>query len=232
MKYLSIISLILLLVTNGMSTTYSPDPTKDALYMLEEERLAMEVYQAFFEKWEHHTFQNIAQAEGRHLEKVKNLLSELNPGLDLSSDDTNRGVYKNVDLQNLYNDLVKRGSISLLNALKVGAEIEEMNINDLEASISLSETEVAKTTYEKLLNASYNHLRSFVRNIEKSGESYNPVLLDQEKFESIIAQASNQKKGKMKNCMNESKNSKCNKSCSGKNGNKNGKSGKCGKSNE
>lgn len=216
MKYLSIISLALVFSLNGLSATNLPTPPKAPTYMLEEERMAMEVYQVFFDKWGHQIFQNISQAEERHFEIMQELLVEQNPEMEATIDDWEAGVYENDVLQNLYNDLVKRGSVSLLDALKVGAEIEELNITDLNININQSESQTAIATYQSLLNASHKHLRAFVKNIEKSGVSYEPVLLDEEEYHSIVGQVSNQNMGGEKKCKNQNNASKCNKSCTEK----------------
>jgi hypothetical protein len=209
---------------NGLYAINVPTPPKDAAYMLEEERMAMEVYQVFFDKWEHQIFQNISQAEERHFGIMQELLVGQNPEIEATIDEWETGIYKNDVLQNLYDNLVKRGSVSLLDALKVGAEIEELNITDLNSNINQSESQTAIATYQSLLNASHNHLRAFVKNIEKSGESYKPVLLDEEEYHSIVGQVSNQNMGGDKKCKNQNNDSKCNKSCTGKKCSKKGRS--------
>jgi hypothetical protein len=214
----------LVLSINGLCAINLPTPPKDAAYMLEEERMAMEVYQVFFDKWEHQIFQNISQAEERHFEIMQEMLVEQNPKMGATIDDWETGIYENDVVQNLYDNLVKRGSVSLLDALKVGAEIEELNIADLNSSINQSESQTAIATYQSLLNASHNHLRAFVKNIEKSGESYKPVLLDEEEYHSIVGQVSNQNMGGDKKCKNQNNDSKCNKSCTGKKCSKKGRS--------
>ena len=45
------------------------------------------------------------------------------------------GEFNNSELQDLYNDLIAKGSVSLYDALVVGATIEDVEIYDLNTAI-------------------------------------------------------------------------------------------------
>ena len=80
------------------------------LYMREEEKLAHDVYVTFYNQWGQPVFQNISQSEQTHTEAVKALLDRYGLADPASS---TVGIFTNPHLQELYNDLVSRGSQSL-----------------------------------------------------------------------------------------------------------------------
>jgi hypothetical protein len=94
------------------------------------------------------------------------------------------GEFTNSDLQNLYNTLITQGQVSLEQALRVGALIEEVDILDLEDALTQTEKADIVRVYSNLLSGSENHLRSFTRHL---GITYEPVQLDQEHYQLIIS---------------------------------------------
>ena len=52
--------------------------------------------------------------------------------------------------------------------------------------------------YENLLKGSRNHLRAFVRTLERQGISYEPVYLEQEVYDVIIGTSTEKTKKKKK----------------------------------
>lgn len=142
----------------------SNETEKQLLYLIEEEKLAHDVYLAMYEKYGSVIFSNIQKSESRHQESVLQLLESR--GLkDPRSSKT--GVFTNSDLQSLYNQLISQGNTSLSEAYRVGIIIEETDIADLEktlASLDNSQTDI-KTVLESLLNGSENHLRAFNRKV-------------------------------------------------------------------
>lgn len=156
----------------------------DLLYMREEEKLARDLYQSFYEKWGTRIFDNIARSEQKHTDSIKALLTKY-AITDPIINDT-RGVFTNTDLQEIYNDLLTSGSISFLDALKVGAAVEELDISDLEKAIAEADSQDIKTVYQNLMKGSHNHLRSYVRLLEAYGQDYQAVYLTSEEVAAII----------------------------------------------
>lgn len=150
------------------------------LYMIEEEKLAHDVYAFLFDKWAINVFSNISKSELTHTTAVQNLAQRYEVAIPESIDEL--GKYENSELQKLYNDLTSQGSKSIEDALKVGAAIEEIDILDLEKYIAQTEKEDIKIVYENLMKGSRNHLRSFVRNIG----DYSPQYLDQGTYDEIV----------------------------------------------
>ncbi len=154
------------------------------LYMVEEEKLAHDVYVTLYEKWGLNIFQNIAKAETTHVNAVRALLQKYN----ITDPTLNEpvGVFTNPDIQALYDQLVAEGSKSKIDALKVGALIEETDIVDLQERIDQTNRLDMIATYENLMKGSRNHLRAFVKTLANYGVTYEPQILSMDVYESII----------------------------------------------
>lgn len=153
--------------------------------MREEEKLARDVYLALFDKWGVAIFENISQSENRHTEAVKALLDKY--GItDPVTDDT-PGVFQNPDVQKLYNDLVAQGNVSILDALRVGATIEDMDIYDLNTKLATTDNDDITIVYSNLKSGSENHLRAFVFQITALGATYTPQFITLDDYNQIIA---------------------------------------------
>jgi len=134
-------------------------------YMREEEKLARDVYLYLYDKWQLRPFNNISKSEQRHMDSVKSLLDSY--GIPDPAAGKEKGEFTNLELQKLYNELINQGSISLVEAIKVGIIIEETDIADLEEAISLTISDDIKTIYSNLLRGSQNHLKAFNSNLER-----------------------------------------------------------------
>jgi hypothetical protein len=160
----------------------SSEEIQDLLWVREEEKLAHDVYVALHDQWQLTVFDNISRAETQHTQAIALLLDRY--GVDDPAAGLEVGVFSNPELQQLYEELVERGSRSMVEALEVGAYIEEMDILDLRAR-ETAVTEIQET-YDRLERGSQNHLRAFVRNLERRDGSYEPVLLAAEAFNQIL----------------------------------------------
>ncbi len=155
------------------------------LYMREEEKLARDVYQVLYQKWELTIFQNIASSEQTHMDAVKALLDRYN--LSDPAADKAVGEFTNSKLQELYDQLVEEGSKSLESALRVGAAIEEIDILDLEERLAQTDQADIQLVYENLMKGSRNHLRAFTSTLEnRTGKAYQPQYLSQDAYNEII----------------------------------------------
>ena len=178
-------------------------------YMREEEKLARDVYIALGARYPGmKIFGNIDDAEQRHTCAVCDMLKKY--GVEDPSTNDNIGVFTGADFgayfTERYQNLVSRGSTSAIEALYVGAYIEEMDMIDInycpeeivqqDNGIS-SESDCGKIysdnpdiqrLYTSLLEGSENHLRAFVRNIERrQGQgSYQAQVLTQDQVDDIL----------------------------------------------
>ncbi len=152
-------------------------------FMREEEKLARDLYIAFDGLYNYRIFQNISKAEQNHMDLILSYLEiyELDDPAAAEA-----GVFNNEDLQNLYNDLFEKGSVSLIEALKVGALVEEVDIIDLAEVYEMEPGEDIIAVTEALMLGSRNHLRAFNRTLGFQDIDYEPVLMSLEDFEEII----------------------------------------------
>ncbi len=157
-------------------------------WMREEEKLAHDVYVALGETWGSRVFANIASSETTHMEAIKTLLDRY--GIADPAAGQPVGVFTNPDLQALYDDLVVRGRTSLLSAFTVGALIEDLDISDLRDRAT--DTLDIALVYEDLEQGSENHLRAFVRNLDRQGATYTPTYITVDELESILDSSNGQ----------------------------------------
>ncbi len=150
-------------LTNAESSQ-STATTKDLNYLIEEEKLAHDVYVTLYEKWGARVFNNIKNSEATHQSMVLAVMESR--GLADPRKST-VGVFTNSDLQALYDKLIAQGSQSQTEAYKVGVAIEELDISDLKVMLERLDPKDAdiKSALENLLNGSENHLRAFNRQV-------------------------------------------------------------------
>jgi hypothetical protein len=154
------------------------------LNMKEEEKLARDVYTTLNLKWNNQVFSNISVAENTHMNAIIFLLQ--NYGSDYTTV-LEAGKFTNPTFQALYEDLVAKGSVSLAEAWKVGALIEEMDITDLAGSLTKVTDESIIMVFENLEKGSRNHLRAFTRQLTLQGLTYTPVYLSADEYNQIIS---------------------------------------------
>ena len=163
------------------------------LYMREEEKLARDVYTTLYEKWGLQIFVNIAQSEQTHTEAVRDLLVKYDIP-DPVTDDT-IGVFSDTSLQALYDSLVVQGSVSEIEALKVGALIEDLDIFDLQKNLAEVDNADITLVYSNLERGSKNHLRAFVRQLDLRGGEYQAQYIDAAEYTEIISTDSSAARG-------------------------------------
>lgn len=168
----------------SQATTLSREEIADLQFMREEEKLAHDVYAALYAKWKLPTFQNISQSETTHTNTIRSLLQryQINDPVDGQS----AGQFADAKLQALYTQLVQEGSQSLAAALKVGATIEELDIQDLQERLVRTHASDVQFAYQNLEKGSRNHLRAFASQMKQQGVSYTPQYLDSARYQAIV----------------------------------------------
>ena len=156
-------------------------------FMREEEKLARDVYITLYNKWRVSIFYNISTSEQSHMDGILILLNRYSISDPVGSNAV--GVFGNVQLQNLYTQLVAQGSVSLAEAYKVGATIEDLDIFDLTNALENCDNQDIQLVYESLTKGSRNHLRSFYKFILSTGGIYIPQYITQAAFDAIISSA-------------------------------------------
>lgn len=152
------------------------------LFMLEEEKLARDTYIYLNDVWSINQFANIKDSEQTHMDAIQKLLVMYQIEFTILP----IGEFKNKGLQDYYNQFKVDGAISASNAFKIGATIEDLDIVDLQEYIDATSNSSLITVFENLKCGSRNHLRSFIKGIDKAGDSYTPQFLSQNEYESII----------------------------------------------
>jgi hypothetical protein len=199
---------------NGQSakeTTLSVDFNEEThmVFMREEEKLARDVYISLGDLYpDAIVFSNIDDAEQQHTTTVKEKLAKYNIA-DPNTDDT-VGAFTGEDygwyFTEKYTLLVSLGEKSELDALYVGAFIEELDMLDIvqcpkvivetqdkikdsgDCGLNYTDNHDLQSMLESLLEGSKNHLRSYVGNIEavKGVCSYEAQVLTQLEVDTIL----------------------------------------------
>lgn len=172
--------------------------------MWEEEKLARDVYRKLASTWKLPVFQNISRAEHQHMQAIARLgggqpLQFGDPNQDrLRDQDRQRDRVQDVpgqfafpEYQQLYTQLVAQGTRSPLDALMVGAKIEEMDIADLRRSMGNTTDPQVRSVYARLLQGSQNHLRAFAYQLGMAGGHYKAEHLSQADFDAIANSSQN-----------------------------------------
>ena len=187
-------------------------------FMRSEEKLARDVYLTLHAEYSGqpaaNVFSNIGDgSEQTHTDTVRDMLEAY--GLPDPDPNANNlpdyiGVFEGEDygwyFDEKYAELVARGKLELLEALYVGALIEELDMLDIivcpkvideayglggePCGLSYTDEPALQNLYEHLVDGSENHLRAFVKNIEKiTGEPYEAQLLTQEDVNRILGRS-------------------------------------------
>jgi len=170
-------------------TLLTNNEISDLLFLREEEKLARDVYLYSYDLYGLQIFKNISNSEQQHMNSVLQLLTNYNlkdPGSEI------RGEFTNPELQSLYNSLVEKSKISLLEALKVGNTIEDLDINDISENEKRTSKMDLLNVYALLKCGSRNHLRNFYSQVEQNNGTYEPVYISINEFEDIISSSNEQ----------------------------------------
>lgn len=162
--------------------------------MREEEKLARDVYLALADHYRPRPeaatlvalFGNISRSEQQHMDRLKALLAAAGLADPVDGAET-RGRFTDPVLASLYADLVATGLTSLPSALKVGALIEETDIDDLNRAMAATRQTTLLSTYGGLKCGSGNHLRGFVAPLQSEGSVYAAQVLTPAEVAAILA---------------------------------------------
>jgi len=159
---------------------------KSLAYMGNEERLAFDLYNEFYELFPDITqLTNIAnRSEIKHIEAVQKLIQNYEiTGTELSDSNFTSLYYQNkikdnsfiqffhhLSIQELYNALIIDGSKSEVDALKVACKVELIDIEDLNKYLLLAKNTTDITnTFEFLRSGSYIHYWRFDESLKNKG---------------------------------------------------------------
>ncbi len=169
--------------TCDFSGTLTEAEVDGLMEMREEEKLARQVYIFFYEKYQYRVFNNISKSENAHTSAVLNLIDGFGLTDPTPVADTE---FNNPLFTELYAQLTEKGSESLVEALKVGAFIEEYDINDLQNLLETTENATVKKVYGNLLRASKFHLKAFTNSLNFLNATYTPTVISVEEYNEIL----------------------------------------------
>ncbi|SHE82981.1 hypothetical protein SAMN02745164_01222 [Marinitoga hydrogenitolerans DSM 16785] len=165
--------------------TLSSTEINSIMRMREEEKLARDVYLTLYNAWEIQIFYNIAtRAEQLHMDSVKALIDKYDLE-DPVKDDT-IGIFSDKEMQKLYYDLVTLGTKSEVDALKVGATIEDLDIFDLDLALKEVDNKDIILVYDALIKGSENHMRAFINTLKQYNAYYEPQFISIDRFDQIL----------------------------------------------
>lgn len=142
------------------NVAYTSDQIATLLFMIEEEKLAGDLYEVFYEQTQLPVFDRIAAAEDRHMDRL--VAHAQKAGADVTAIlALPAGQFVNPELQALYDELLQAGSQSAEAALAVGIQVEQDDIAALEAAIAEAAGTPLETVYSHLQTGSEQHLATF-----------------------------------------------------------------------
>ena len=154
------------------------------VHMREEEKLARDVYTAMSNKYGVQIFSNIYASEQTHMDALLQLLNKYEIADPVGTNAL--GVFKDEALQSLYNSLITQGNLSILDAYKVGATIEDLDLYDLKVETTKVDNADILLVYQMLSKGSRNHMRAFYSNLRNLNGTYVPQFITQAEFDAII----------------------------------------------
>lgn len=169
---------------NAIESLLTEQEKSDLIFLRQEEKLAHDVYVYAYQKYAHFVFNNISNSEQTHIDNMTGLLSKYNvvdPAVGLAN-----GVFADNDLQALYNQLITKVDISLIDALEVGATIEDLDISDIQRFYANTTKSDILHVYDVLTCGSRNHLRGFTGQLKPLGVTYSPQFLSAGDYQNII----------------------------------------------
>jgi hypothetical protein len=130
-------------------------------FIVQEEKLAHDLYVQLASTSGAQQFANIVNSESTHISLVQGLLVSYNivdPTVGLAE-----GEFVNQDLQALYDSLLASGSVDRAGAIAAGIAVEEKDIADIEVMLASDLPSDVASVLERLLSGSQNHLAAFQR---------------------------------------------------------------------
>ena len=128
-------------------------------FMVQEEKMARDLYLEFADEYGSRQFSNIARSEQKHMDAVRVLLDRYGIADPTVGDAI--GEFDNAEIQALYDKLYDKGMTSLAKAAKVGITVEKVDIADINDMLKEMPAADITTVLKNLKAGSYNHLSAF-----------------------------------------------------------------------
>lgn len=146
--------------TQNSAQNMTQEQIDSLLFMIEEEKMARDLYDALYEQTGEAIFDKISNSEQKHYDSLMRAAQKLR--VDTTEVLDEAGVFSNEEIQSLYDTLLLQGSISTQDAFDVGVAVENADIADLNDAIAQNDIVILGQVYDHLLNGSQHHLDAFL----------------------------------------------------------------------
>jgi len=175
-------------VTKAQKITLSPAETKALINLHDNQKLSLFVYDSLFAIWGINPFGNIRSAESQHVDFLVDVAENYSVILDKNGSTDNKPGFTTPQAETIYHESISKGSLSVIDALKRGALLEEMSLLALHEAKAVTIKSDLLHTFDILAMGSKNNLQAFNKRLKMYGITYEPGLLDQKDFKNIISE--------------------------------------------
>lgn len=140
----------------------SDEVSEVLVFMVQEEKLARDVYRLASSQYPDRVFSRIAASESQHMMAVGALLDRY--GIGDPTDGARAGEFADPTLAELYDSLADQVSTSRDEAVQAGITVERTDIADLRQALEMDAPADVDAVLSNLLAASQRHLAAFQRN--------------------------------------------------------------------
>lgn len=155
------------------------------LYLLEQEKLAHDVYRSLDTMWVTDIFNRVANEEYQHVGKLSAVAAEFMINVPNHFNEYPMGQFIDTKLRRLYGELMAAANFSLEDAYRACAALEERKMYDLKVALKEPNFELENLTYKALLLGSEDNFKVFVRALNELNAAYTPVLLSPAEYETL-----------------------------------------------
>ena len=131
-------------------------------FMVQEEKLARDVYALAIDEYGDRVFVNINRSESNHMAELQVLLDRYD--VADPTDNTVPGEFVEDELTGMYADLAAQVATDRAGAIEAGVVVETADIADLKDALELAAPADVTAVLENLLSGSERHLAAFQRN--------------------------------------------------------------------
>lgn len=155
------------------------------VYLVEQEKLARDVYSTLDTFWVTDVFNRLAHQELQHIGKLSTVAAELAIYVPNHFNEYPLGQFNNPEFRILYKEILENANFSLEDAYRVCANLEERKMMDLKAALKEPNFEMENLTYKSLLLGSEENFKIFVQALIEMNSYYTPIWLSPAEFESL-----------------------------------------------
>lgn len=175
-------------VTKAQKITLSSAETKALINVHDNQKLSLFVYDSLYAIWGINPFGNIRSAESQHIDFLDDVAENYDVVLDKNKSTDSKPGFITLQAENIYHESISKGSLSVIDALKRGALLEEMSLLVLHEAKAVTIKSDLLHTFDILAMGSKNHLQAFNKRLKTYGITYEPGILEQKDFKKIISE--------------------------------------------